>query len=59
MVHTLVALAFKGKKPTNQHSVDHIDRNKKNNCAKNLSWTTASEQEENSSHTTPIQVFKE
>jgi hypothetical protein len=37
-VHVLVAMAFLGHKPDGTHKVcvDHIDNNRKNNCANNL-----------------------
>jgi len=39
-VHTLVALAFVGPKPSPRHSVNHIDGDKTNNQADNLEWLT-------------------
>lgn len=42
-VHTLVAEAFLGPRPTPRHEVDHKDENKGNNCVENLHWCTHSE----------------
>lgn len=39
-VHRIVATAFHGDPPTNQHVVDHIDTNRCNNHFKNLRWLT-------------------
>lgn len=39
-VHQIVATAFHGEKPTEQHVVDHIDTNKRNNRPENLRWVT-------------------
>lgn len=47
LVHVLVALAFHGPKPSLHHTVDHIDRNSKNNAASNLRWATRHEQKKN------------
>lgn len=37
LVHVLVAEAFLGERPEG-FEVDHIDRNRANNCAANLRW---------------------
>lgn len=39
-VHRIVATAFLGEPPTQQHVVDHIDTNKRNNRPENLRWVT-------------------
>lgn len=39
-VHRIVAVAFLGEPPTNQHVVDHIDTNRQNNRPENLRWLT-------------------
>ncbi|CAL6040438.1 HNH_endonuclease [Hexamita inflata] len=45
-VHSLVANAFLGLKPTN-FQVDHIDRNRQNNCLENLRYVSASDNNKN------------
>ena len=37
-VHRIVATAFHGEAPSNQHVVDHIDTNRQNNRPENLRW---------------------
>ena len=39
-VHRIVAYAFHGNPPTEQHVVDHIDTNRRNNRPENLRWLT-------------------
>lgn len=39
-VHRIVAFAFLGDPPTDQHVVDHIDTNRRNNRPENLRWLT-------------------
>lgn len=39
-VHRIVATAFHGEAPTNNHVVDHIDTNRQNNRPENLRWLT-------------------
>ena len=39
-VHRIVAVAFHGVPPTEEHVVDHIDTNRKNNRPSNLRWLT-------------------
>ena len=56
-VHTLVCMAFNGKKPSDNHSVDHINKITDDNRKENLRWATAKEQAENN-NATPINVYK-
>lgn len=39
-VHRIVATAFHGAAPSDQHVVDHIDTNRQNNRPENLRWLT-------------------
>lgn len=39
-VHRIVAIAFLGTPPSDQHVVDHIDTNRQNNRPENLRWLT-------------------
>ena len=39
-VHRIVATAFHGEAPSEQHVVDHIDTNRCNNRPENLRWLT-------------------
>ena len=41
--HTLVALKYIGKPPSDRHEIDHIDNNKANNHYTNLQWVTHSQ----------------
>ena len=40
VVHRIVATAFHGDPPSEQHIVDHIDTNRQNNRPENLRWVT-------------------
>jgi hypothetical protein len=40
VVHRIVATAFHGEQPSEEHIVDHIDTNRRNNRVENLRWIT-------------------
>lgn len=42
-IHTIVAAAFHGEKPSAQHHAAHYDGNKLNNSASNIRWATPQE----------------
>lgn len=42
-VHTIVANAFIGPKPSSKHQIRHLDGSKTNNNVNNLAWGTAKE----------------
>lgn len=46
-VFHLVGAAFLSSRPSPEHTLDHIDRNKLNDSASNLRWATKKEQNEN------------
>ena len=46
-LHILVCIAFNGERPSEDHTVDHINGNKTDNRASNLRWATRKEQREN------------
>ena len=56
MVHIAVAEAFVPN-PDNKPTVDHIDRDRQNNCKDNLRWATYSEQTRNTRNV--IQLYHE
>lgn len=62
LLHRLILLAFVGEPPSPQHnSVDHIDRDRSNNCVSNLRWTSPKEQCANkalsrTSHLRPVEL---
>jgi plasmid maintenance system antidote protein VapI len=47
LVHTLVCFAFIGPRPSDNHTVDHINRVRDDNRAENLKWATKKEQANN------------
>lgn len=46
LVHRIVGMAFIPN-PDNKPVIDHIDRDKQNNCVSNLRWATAEENQAN------------
>jgi hypothetical protein len=56
-VHQAALLAFTGPPPTDDHTADHIDRDRGNNCPENLRWATPSEQAINRTSTRPIEIY--
>jgi hypothetical protein len=53
-VHTLVALAFIGPRPTPDHTIDHVDRIRHNNIPLNLRWADMKEQAANRETSVPV-----
>lgn len=58
VVHRIVATAFHGEAPTDQHVVDHIDTNKQNNRPENLRWLTKLENILNNPFTRKKIIFR-
>jgi hypothetical protein len=56
--HQLICMAFHDLPPTDQHTVDHIDRNRLNNSADNLRWATSTEQNLNRSCNISVKTRK-
>ena len=56
-VHRAALLAFTGPPPTDDHTADHIDRDRGNNCVGNLRWATRSEQSKNQERIRPIEIY--
>jgi len=56
-VHQAALLAFTGPPPTDDHTADHIDRDRGNNCIGNLRWATPSEQAKNQERIRPIEIY--
>lgn len=56
-VHRIVAYAFHGNPPSDQHVVDHIDTNRRNNRPENLRWLTKLENILNNPYTRSRIVF--
>ncbi len=57
-VHIIVAIAFHGNPPTQQHIVDHIDTNRQNNRPENLRWLTKLENALNNPITRKRIIYK-
>lgn len=53
-LHQIICLTWIGPKPSPEHTVDHIDRDKYNNHASNLRWATKKEQRANQNPSTRI-----
>ncbi len=46
-LHRIIGFLINGSRPTKQHTIDHIDRNKTNNSRSNIRWALPSEQMRN------------
>ena len=55
--HVVVALTFLGSRPSEQHTVDHIDRNPLNNSVSNLRWASREEQAANTSMAVAVRAI--
>ena len=55
--HVAVALTFLGRRPSELHTVDHIDRDPLNNRVDNLRWATKYEQGANTSTAVSVQAI--
>jgi len=53
-VHCIVNEVFNGFAPESSMTTDHIDRNRSNNCAANLRWSTQHGQSHNSARSSPV-----
>lgn len=56
-IHIWVCIEFNGPKPGPEYSVDHINRNRKDNRACNLRWATRTEQNRNKSCCIELEQF--
>jgi hypothetical protein len=56
-VHNMVAELFIGEKPTDDHTIDHIDRNPRNNVVENLRWASKVEQARNRTTVKSLEVY--